>query len=217
MEVWFPPTSFSFLISSVCVASFIAWFLSCRRQYFHKPEHLVNASTEPALRTPDIDGSNDDCDEVLNGSECDDFPVVSPTSTAFQCLGTAAITNPVDAGIAVSNAPIVSTASAADLKQAGNVAMAAGRSCEALELYSASLAFGLEAAGCEVFVAALGNRAACFLELGRWAEAEADASETLSLTEHSSTKVKAFARRAMAREHIGRIVDALGDIEVSSS
>ena len=58
------------------------------------------------------------------------------------------------------------------------------------------------------WAAALNNRAQARLKLGRWAEAEADASAVLS---QEAANVKALLRRAAARKEQGRADEAAAD------
>ncbi|CAM9855369.1 unnamed protein product, partial [Sphacelaria rigidula] len=101
--------------------------------------------------------------------------------------------------------------SAQELKAAGNKAFAAGDLDQALASYSSALAgcsSDSSAQGVELRATILTNRAAVLLKQGKAADCAADCSAALDC---DPGRVKAYFRRAVARELLGEDGDALRD------
>ena len=106
--------------------------------------------------------------------------------------------------------PTDGAAAAVAAKQRGNAAMGAGDMETALREYTAAVAADPGGAAAQ---AALNNRAACYMKLGRWGEADEDASAVLEVEPNN---VKALMRRGTARIEIGTLASvksARADIE----
>ncbi|PAA94408.1 hypothetical protein BOX15_Mlig007117g1 [Macrostomum lignano] len=89
-------------------------------------------------------------------------------------------------------------------KAAGNEAFKAGKFEEAVELYTKATQLNPESA---VYFS---NRAMALLKLERFAAAEADCCSALEL---DAKIVKAYYRRGQARQKLGKLPDALRDLE----
>lgn len=90
------------------------------------------------------------------------------------------------------------------LKAAGNAHVQAGRFAEAAKAYGQCIA--LDASN----PAAFNNRSLCWLKLGAYGKAEADATLVLY---HEPTNVKALYRRALARKEQDDMLGAIEDLE----
>jgi hypothetical protein len=101
---------------------------------------------------------------------------------------------------------------AASLKRRGDAEFKAGRAVEAVELYTSSLDL-------ERTSRCYSNRAAALLKIGRTHESERDCHRVLSLCrrdggrEDTTLRVKAFFRRALARQQLDLLDDAASDLE----
>ena len=108
------------------------------------------------------------------------------------------------------------------LKEQGNALFQDGDLENAIACYSEaariSKEYRLSTAGCDVASQLqlesqiCSNRALCELKLGRYADAEKSADESLK---HDASNLKALWRRALAREHLGeeKIRGAVEDVE----
>ncbi|XP_054858696.1 protein unc-45 homolog A isoform X2 [Eublepharis macularius] len=94
-----------------------------------------------------------------------------------------------------------------ELRQAGNALFQAGRYEEALEAYASALSLDPPQAE---RAALHRNRAACHLKRGDYAQAEQDASRAI---EADGRDVKGLFRRSQALQKLGRLDQALSDLQ----
>ncbi|KAK3246068.1 hypothetical protein CYMTET_44382 [Cymbomonas tetramitiformis] len=102
-------------------------------------------------------------------------------------------------------------ATAAATKEEGNALFKKGDMRGAIACYT--MCVGMGAHDVDVKTAAYSNCAAAHLKVGEAEEAEDAASAALELTPHGSIHFKALHRRATARTSLGKLAEALQDLE----
>ena len=153
-------------------------------------------------------------DELRKMDEGDGRPPLVEEVGAGAAAGAAAV-NKAASGPAYTAALREANAGASEVerrwlaerqKEKGNECFKAGELAAAVEAYTLSLELAPGAAAVHA------NRAAAYLKLRRWDDAEADATFALEL---QPGYFKALLRRGAARVELGRHREALGDLEAA--